>query len=57
MQEMSVAWQMTVDMKLGIFSTQTDEWSSVPGCYNVEEGLPKLNIAPHNLWTHVRVHF
>jgi len=52
MQEMSIAWQKTIDMKLGLFSNDSKN------TYNVDDDknapIP-LNIIPHSMWTQVRV--
>ena len=54
MQEMSVAWKMTVDMRLGLFAASSND-SSVSGCSTTDYQPPVINIAPHNLWTRVSI--
>jgi hypothetical protein len=55
MQEMSVAWQMTVDMRLGLFAVDDNAGCLVPGCWEESDCPKKINIGPHNLWTHVSI--
>ena len=53
MQEMSAAWQMTVDMKLGLFSEEIEEKSPL---VHTEGDVPTPNtpyVVPHNIWTKV----
>ena len=53
MQEMSAAWQMTVDMKLGMFAEDTEEQSPL---VHVEGDAITPNppfVMPHNIWTKV----
>ena len=55
MQEMSAAWQMTVDMHLGLFSRHAPETSPLASS---ESNIPKPNppfVAPHNIWIKVSV--
>ena len=51
MQEMSVAWQMTVDMRLGMFACDPAgfkaEMDDEPGTARPFE----MNVQPHNIWT------
>ena len=53
MQEISVAWQTTVDMRLGLFSSSEGIGFSATGCRDDADTPQKINISPHNLWTHV----
>jgi len=57
MQEMAVAWKMTVDMRLGLFAVSSDDSCSVPGCSADDLQPANINIAPHNLWTRVSLFF
>ena len=52
---MAAAWQMTVDMRLGLFQADSEEGNPLA----VEEGKilapnPPF-IAPHNVWTKVMI--
>ena len=53
LQEMTSAWQMTVDLKLGLFSDDAAEKSPLV----IYEGeVPRPNppvVAPHSIWTKV----
>ena len=53
MQEMSVAWKITVDMRLGLFAVSADDSCSVPGCHVDDYQPTVIDIGPHNLWTRV----
>jgi len=55
MQEMCVAWKMTVDMRLGLFADAADDSCSVPGGCADDYQPSVINIAPHNLWTRVSI--
>ena len=55
MQEMAVAWKMTVDMRLGLFAVSHDESCSVPGSHALDYQPSVINITPHHLWTRVSV--
>lgn len=47
LQEMSVSWQMTVDMKMGLFTPDEPSTSDVLA----SGGPTQVNIQPHNIWT------
>jgi len=55
MQEMAVAWKMTVDMRLGLFAVSHDESCSVPGSHALDYQPSVINITPHHLWTRVSI--
>ena len=56
MQELSAAWQMTVDSRLGLFAPDKEQTS--PLVYSQIDSLRPTppSVLPHLLWTWVSLH-
>lgn len=55
MREMSAAWQMTIDKRLGMFSVDKRAPSPLAAASDQDVPLPNPpNTAPHDIWTRVR---
>jgi len=55
MQEMSAAWQMTVDMSLGLFRADPPEKSPLIQSEGEFVRTEPPYVIPHNIWTKVSV--